>query len=110
MLLHLQALFSGLDDYPRASHPSEDERHLDLRCWILLAADCMHSIGNLLGKDDKTTKVKSIPLLGNSNVCVPFPDHLSQTMQDYSATAKLLADFDYLNQVRHHYCKIRSYF
>eukprot|EP00210_Caulerpa_lentillifera_P004636 g4422.t1 len=38
-------LDSGLDDYPRASHPTPYERHLDLRCWILLAAEAMHQIG-----------------------------------------------------------------
>lgn len=57
MLLLLQSLSSGLDDYPRASHPNEEERHLDLRCWMLLASDCMHSIGTLLNKNNEIGKV-----------------------------------------------------
>jgi len=47
-----------LDDYPRASHPSSDERHLDLRCWVLLAAQCMRSIEELLNKEIKPEKVQ----------------------------------------------------
>lgn len=38
-------LDSGLDDYPRASHPTLYERHLDLRCWILFAAEAMLKVG-----------------------------------------------------------------
>jgi mannosyl-oligosaccharide glucosidase len=71
----LQTLSSGLDDYPRASHPSEDERHVDLRCWMYLAADCMHSITELLGKEDKLSK------------------------ENYNSTVKLLSNFNLLNQV-----------
>ncbi|EEF47487.1 mannosyl-oligosaccharide glucosidase GCS1 [Ricinus communis] len=72
--LNPKTLSSGLDDYPRASHPSEEERHLDLRCWMLLAAKCMHSIQQLLEKDYKSGK-------------------------DYGSTAKLLSDFEMMNQM-----------
>ncbi|CAL5347032.1 unnamed protein product [Camellia sinensis] len=71
----LVTLTSGLDDYPCASHPIEDERHLDLRCWMFLAADCMHSISKLLQKEHELGK-------------------------EYDSTAKLLSNFEILNQVR----------
>lgn len=72
--LNPKTLSSGLDDYPRASHPSKEERHLDLRCWMHLAADCMHSIAKLLQKENE---------LGVA----------------YDLTAKLLSDFELLNQM-----------
>ncbi|XWS22745.1 hypothetical protein CRYUN_Cryun29cG0062800 [Craigia yunnanensis] len=74
--LNPKALSSGLDDYPRASHPTEDERHLDLRCWMLLAADCMDSIAELIDKEKKHGK-------------------------EYGSIAKLLSDFDTLNQLKY---------
>lgn len=72
--LNPKTLMSGLDDYPRASNPSEDERHLDLRCWMLIAADCMQTIANLSENDNRLGK-------------------------GYGITAKLLSDFEVLNQM-----------
>ncbi|CAN8304148.1 unnamed protein product [Cochlearia groenlandica] len=75
--LNPQSLSSGFDDYPRASHPSEDERHVDLRCWMYLAADCMSSITEFLGKKD------------------------SRVTEDYSSIAKMLSDFNLLNEIHY---------
>ena len=57
--LNPKTLTSGLDDYPRATHPTDQEIHLDLRLWIAFASRVMsriaYKIGSPLEKDFEQT-------------------------------------------------------
>jgi len=84
--LNPKTLTSGLDDYPRASHPTQKERHVDLRCWMHLAAVVMSSIASAL--EDKAKDVRKYQadakLLGDNGLL----DHLH-----WSSELESFADF-----------------
>ncbi len=41
-------LDSGLDDYPRAMYPTDEERHLDALCWMIFSCQIMSRISHFL--------------------------------------------------------------
>ena len=74
-------LTSGLDDFPRASHPSDDEYHVDLRCWLALASGVMADIARSLDKNWQVYDATHRRLTDNA---VLDQLHWSEAGQQYS--------------------------
>jgi len=88
--LNPKTLTSGLDDYPRASHPSDDERHIDLRCWIALASGILADIADLLGVNSASYR-QTEEFLKNNKLMnqMHWSDQL-QAYADYGNHTKLV--------------------
>ncbi|XP_053712097.1 mannosyl-oligosaccharide glucosidase [Synchiropus splendidus] len=81
LFLNPKTLTSGLDDYPRASHPSVEERHVDLHCWMALASGIMAQIARLLGEEHHVFQLTHQALTNNSLL---NELHWSETLKAFS--------------------------
>lgn len=79
--LNPKTLTSGLDDYPRASHPTADEYHVDLRCWMALASGLIADIAESLG-ENADSYLATHKLLTDNGILDQL--HWSDKKQQYS--------------------------
>jgi len=57
--LNAMTLSSGLDDFPRATHPTDAERHVDLLCWMAFASRLLSRLAARLGHDAAATRYRA---------------------------------------------------
>ena len=56
--LNPKTLSSGLDDSPRASHPTDTERHVDLLSWVALANKVMSQVATAVGEEEDAARFR----------------------------------------------------
>ena len=78
--LNPETLTSGLDDYPRASHSSDDKRHVDLSCWIALASGILADSSDVIGEDGEKYRSTELHLKNNELL---YQLHWSEQLQIY---------------------------
>ncbi|UMM28471.1 hypothetical protein L5515_011298 [Caenorhabditis briggsae] len=91
--LNPKTLSSGLDDFPRASHPTDNEYHLDLKCWLALASRVLARLARSYGTEQEYQKAsKAMEELNNFETLQK--DHWSEEAQgffDYGKHSKDVA-------------------
>ena len=65
--LNPKTLTSGFDDYPRASHPTDFERHLDLRCWMTLASEVIGKLYSIINNEKTNNYLNYAQILSDND-------------------------------------------
>ncbi|KFM56880.1 hypothetical protein X975_00693, partial [Stegodyphus mimosarum] len=86
--LNPKTLTSGLDDYPRATHPTIDERHVDLRCWIALSAGVLADISEYIGEPSEKYRNTHLYLSDNKLLDELHWSPNSESYSDYGFHSK----------------------
>uniref|UniRef100_A0A914XXV2 mannosyl-oligosaccharide glucosidase n=1 Tax=Panagrolaimus superbus TaxID=310955 RepID=A0A914XXV2_9BILA len=73
---------SGLDDYPRASHPTNQEYHIDMRCWMAMSSTVMLKLAKISNATDWIPIIQADQILFN-NVTALNELHWSEAAKGY---------------------------